>query len=83
MIHAQGGVIVVDDFKKPSPLNMGVDAAVVLLQQLTKLSVLWPAPPPNGNDLEASVAVIPVPAGFDVQAGARKLRSLVSILESD
>jgi len=83
MIHAQGGIIVVDDFKKPSPLNMGVDAAVVLLQQITRLPVLWPAPPPKGNDLEASVAVIPVPAGFDVQAEARKLRSLLSSLEGN
>jgi hypothetical protein len=83
MVHAQGGIVVVDDFKKASPLNMGVDAAVVLLQQLTKLSVLWPAPPPKGNDLEASVAVIPVPAGFDVQAEAKKLRNLVEILEGN
>lgn len=83
MIHAQGGIIVVDDFKKPSPLNMGVDAAVVLLGHLTKLPVLWPAPPPKGNDLEASVALISVPASFDVQTEARKLRSLVSTLESN
>lgn len=82
MIHPQGGVIVVDDFKKASPLNMGVDTAVNLLNCATGLSVLWPCPKPKEDDLEAPVAVIPVPAGFDRQSAAQNLRKLLELLES-
>jgi len=66
MIHSSGGVIVVDDFKKDSPLNMGVDAAVNLLNYFTKLPVLWTCPRPNEAGLKACIAVVPVPKGFDV-----------------
>jgi len=82
MVHPNGGVIVVDDFKKVSPLNMGVDAAVNLLNTATALAVLWPCPRPKEEGLEAPLAVIPVPAGFDTAAAAQKLRSVVALLEN-
>ena len=61
LIHPDGGIIVVDDFKKGSPLNLGVDAAVVLTNQMTGLPVLWPCPRPKEAGLQACAAVIVVP----------------------
>jgi predicted O-methyltransferase YrrM len=83
MIHTQGGIIAVDDFKKASPLNMGVDAAVNILNTAAGLAVLWPCPKPKEDGLEAPIAVIPVAAGFNVQAAAIKLRSIVAMLEAN
>jgi hypothetical protein len=83
MIHTQGGIIAVDDFKKASPLNMGVDAAVNILNTATGLAVLWPCPKPKEDGLEAPIAVIPVAAGFNVQAAAIKLRGIVAMLEAN
>lgn len=82
LAHEDGAVIVVDDFKKKSPLNMGVDAAVNTFSQITNLRPLWPCPRPGEEGLEAAVAIIVVPADLkDKPALVKALRAMASTLK--
>lgn len=65
LAHTNGAVIIVDDFRKGSPMNAGVDAAAVLFSQITGLAVLTPCPKPREQGLKADTAVIVVPS--DIQ----------------
>ncbi len=76
MMHSSGGVIMVDDFRKASPLNSGVEAAVVNFHHVTGLPVLQVCPKPGEQGLNASVAVIVVPAQFNGSRFVLKLQTL-------
>jgi predicted O-methyltransferase YrrM len=82
LAHRDGGVILIDDFKKPSPLNMGVDAAAVIVSQCTKLPIPWPTPKPGEKGFTASAAIFVVPADFNKKAAyAEILRSMAKGLK--
>ena len=76
LAHMDGGVIVVDDFRKKVPFNASVDAAVTLFSRITGLPALTPSPRPNESGLQAAVAIIVVPSGYDKPAKVEKLNRL-------
>jgi hypothetical protein len=62
--RSEGGVILVDDFRKKSSLNSGVDGALVNFSNITGLSVIWPQPAPGHDDFGSDVGMIIVPQNF-------------------
>ena len=75
-----GAVIVMDDFRKRSCLNSGVEAAGVMFSQVSGLPILQPCPKPGETGLEADAGIIIVPPGFDGTATGAKLRDLARAL---
>jgi len=75
-----GAVIVMDDFRKGSCLNAGVEAAGVVFSQMTGLAVLNPCPKPGETGLKADIGVIVVPAEFDTVAAANRVKELARSL---
>jgi hypothetical protein len=83
MAHEDGAVIMVDDFRKGSPLNSGVDGAVANFSQVTGLPALMPCPRPGEQGLQASAAIIVVPSSYEQKSEmVSALRSLASLLKS-
>jgi len=83
LAHQDGAVIVMDDFRKQSDLNSGVEAAAVLFSQLTALSVLRPCPPPEQDGFKADAALIVVPASSDRASLAQQVRNVAELLPRD
>jgi hypothetical protein len=80
---ADGAVILMDDFRKVSDLNTGVEAAATIFSQITALPILRPCPRPEEDDLKADAAVIIVPAGFDRVNLAQTLRIMAESFPRD
>jgi hypothetical protein len=77
-----GAVIVLDDFRKKSCLNAGVEAAAVTFSQLTNLAILQPCPKPGEAGLEADAGIIIVPAHFDRSTQVARVRDIARALVS-
>ncbi|MFM1848668.1 MAG: Methyltransferase domain [Pseudomonadota bacterium] len=77
---SEGAVIVLDDFRKKSCLNAGVEAAAVTFSQITGLPVLQPCPKPGESGLEADAGIIIVPADFDRGTKAARIRDIARAL---
>jgi hypothetical protein len=60
--YENGGIILVDDFRKSSPLNSSVEAAAVLFSLKTGIPILQPIPRPKEPGLNAAMGMFIVPS---------------------
>jgi len=76
----EGAVIMLDDFRKKSCLNAGVEAAAVTFSQLTGLAILQPCPKPGEKGLDADAGIIIIPADFDRGTKVARVRDIARAL---
>lgn len=82
LASTEGAVIVLDDFRKKSCLNAGVEAAAVTFSHLTGLPILQPCPKPSESGFEAEAGIIIVPAGFERATNAKRIHDIIRGMES-
>lgn len=75
-----GSVIVLDDFRKTSPLNSGVEAAAVIASRLTDLPILQPSPKPGEPGFGADAAIFIVPSGFNFDRLIHRFDQAIDLL---